>query len=57
MWILTILLLFYGGEAQAYQFGPYGYKAECQAAADDSLKLREVGLHVISATCERGKEV
>lgn len=57
MWILTIMLLFYGGEVQAYQFGPYGYQAECQAAGDDALRLREVGLHVISATCERVKEV
>ena len=56
MWILTIMLLLYSGEVQAYQFGPYGYQAECQAAADDSLKLREVGLHMIAATCERVKE-
>ena len=56
MWVLTILLLLYGGEVQAYQFGPYGYQAECQAAADDSLKLREVGLHVVAAECHRVKE-
>ena len=56
MWVLAILLLFYGGEVQAYRFGPYGYQAECQAAADDSLKLREVGLHVVAAECHRVKE-
>lgn len=55
MWILTIMLLLYSGEVQAYQFGPYGWQIECQAAGDDALKLREVGLHVISATCERVK--
>lgn len=57
MWVLTVMLLLYSGEVQAHQFGPYGYQAECQAASDDALKLREVGLHVISATCERVKEV
>lgn len=56
MWALTILLLFYGGEIQAHSFGPYGLDVECQAAADDALRLRRVGLHVISATCERVKE-
>lgn len=56
MWILTIMLLLYSGEVQAYQFGPYGYQAECQAASDDALKLREVGLHVVAAECHRVKE-
>ena len=56
MWILTIMLLLYSGEVQAYQFGPYGYQAECQAASDDALRLREVGLHVVAAECHRVKE-
>ncbi len=57
MWILTIMLLFASGEAHAFTFSAPS-KPECQVvASDDALRLREVGLHVVSSTCERVKGV
>lgn len=50
MWILTIMLLFASGEAHALTFSAPS-KPECQVVADRALRLNQIGLHVISATC------
>jgi len=56
MWILTVVLMMASGDIALLTFDGGPHKVVCQAMADDSAKLREFGLHIVSATCERVRE-
>ena len=57
MWILTILLLFHDGSVITVtkQMGRSIEPTKCMAEARKAVRLKEVGLHVLSATCARAK--
>lgn len=56
MWLLIVIVLMFDASLVPVVSKPMATKTTCQAAAQDALKLRERGLHVISAQCERRKE-
>lgn len=58
MWILTIVLLLANGDIQVLTT-PVDRTitgARCHAKAHDTWQINRIGVHVLSATCDRAKE-